>query len=313
MSGFLSHLVQRALQPHPQLRPRLASRFEPRVAAASPPSAEQSDDDLAFGDISLTSREAAPTVGRDVAAPRTDSVTRVQPHIASGSDDGHGGALPIPNAISPVPSATNTIEPGVTRLAQSEERGGGRDRSVANDSAAHRRERVPDRALDVNVAPVYRRSDTMRHVAAQQRADGDTMESAPVLPAVRAAESRTDAAAAGHERAVGLREPRENGTPLSVSARPSPSSHERQRPMHGAPGAAVSPVLQPIVTEARVALPTAERATRTSASESPAIQVTIGRVEVRATVAPKPARTSAPNKQPLSLDDYLRQRGGAVR
>jgi hypothetical protein len=83
--------------------------------------------------------------------------------------------------------------------------------------------------------------------------------------------------------------------------------------MHGAPGAAVSFVLQPIVTEARVALPTAERATRTSASESPAIQVTIGRVEVRATVAPKPARTSVPNKPPLSLDDYLRQRGGAAR
>jgi hypothetical protein len=312
MRGFLSHLVHRALQPHPDLRPRLATRFEPLVAAASPLSAEAGDDDLAFGDVDLASREVARTVGREVAAPRTDGGTRVQPHIASGSDHGRGGALPIPNAMSPVPPTANTIEPGVTRMARTEERGGEGDRSVANDSAAHRGGRAPDRALDVAVEPAHRRSVTMRHVAAQQRADGDTIAPGPVLLAARAAESRTGAVS-GHEQIDRLREPREGGTPLLGSAQPSTSSHERSRPMHGAPSAAISPVLQPIVPEARLALPTAERATRPSSSESPAIQVTIGRVEVRATVAPAPARTLAPSKQPLSLDDYLRQRGGAAR
>jgi len=46
----------------------------------------------------------------------------------------------------------------------------------------------------------------------------------------------------------------------------------------------------------------------------PTINVTIGRVEVRATQAPQPAQRRAESASPrMSLDDYLRRRNGEVR
>lgn len=43
---------------------------------------------------------------------------------------------------------------------------------------------------------------------------------------------------------------------------------------------------------------------------TPTVQVTIGRIEVRATSAPAPARHAAAHAPRLSLDEYLRQRNG---
>jgi hypothetical protein len=57
----------------------------------------------------------------------------------------------------------------------------------------------------------------------------------------------------------------------------------------------------------------AESSTGAAAAEqsAPVINVTIGRVEVRAVQsAPPAARASAPKPKPLGLDDYLKQRGG---
>ena len=46
-------------------------------------------------------------------------------------------------------------------------------------------------------------------------------------------------------------------------------------------------------------------------ANSPTIQVTIGRVEIRATVASAPTRKTPTHKQTMSLDDYLKQRNGS--
>jgi hypothetical protein len=58
----------------------------------------------------------------------------------------------------------------------------------------------------------------------------------------------------------------------------------------------------------------AREAARPRAEAAPTINVTIGRVEVRATQAPTPAPRRAEASAPrLSLDDYLRRRSGEVR
>lgn len=50
-----------------------------------------------------------------------------------------------------------------------------------------------------------------------------------------------------------------------------------------------------------------------SVKESPTIQVTIGRVEIRATVASTPIRKPPTKSSTMSLDDYLTQRNGGRR
>jgi hypothetical protein len=48
-------------------------------------------------------------------------------------------------------------------------------------------------------------------------------------------------------------------------------------------------------------------------SEAPTIQVTIGRVEIRATLPTPPSRKTLPKAPAMSLDDYLKQRSGGRR
>ena len=68
-------------------------------------------------------------------------------------------------------------------------------------------------------------------------------------------------------------------------------------------------VFRPAVTPA-IALRDAGRAL---AADQPTIQVTIGRVEIRATVTPVTARKPAVRPPAMSLDEYLKRRNEAPR
>lgn len=54
---------------------------------------------------------------------------------------------------------------------------------------------------------------------------------------------------------------------------------------------------------------------RGAATTTPTVKVTIGRIDVRAVMqqTPSPQRRAEPTKPRLSLDDYLKQRGGGLR
>jgi hypothetical protein len=91
-------------------------------------------------------------------------------------------------------------------------------------------------------------------------------------------------------------------TRLTVEPSPQPPAARPQRPT-------------PTAAPPNVARPTGPNAARAmqgeAAASAPIINVTIGRVEVRATNAPAaPRRESAPAAPLMSLDDYLRQRAG---
>lgn len=71
-----------------------------------------------------------------------------------------------------------------------------------------------------------------------------------------------------------------------------------------------TPVTRREMTE-RLAHPTAQQFGTNRATDEPTIQVTIGRVEIRATVASAPTRKTQTQRPVMSLDEYLRQRNGS--
>lgn len=64
---------------------------------------------------------------------------------------------------------------------------------------------------------------------------------------------------------------------------------------------------------ANAANQTHERNGQSGTTPTPEIHITIGRVEVRATLSQPPARKSSPKSSAMSLDDYLKQRDEARR
>jgi len=109
---------------------------------------------------------------------------------------------------------------------------------------------------------------------------------------------------------AGLAE-RENRAALEPAiSRPKPSPDETTRPIAPAPV-----VVQPHVTPAPRVEPAAPAPAEPMATHKPAptIQVTIGRIEVRATPPPVPPPKQRSTPLVMSLDDYLRQRNGGRR
>lgn len=120
--------------------------------------------------------------------------------------------------------------------------------------------------------------------------------------------------------------PRDGPPAADTSVRrspPEPPGPIMQRPYEAADPLAPSPEIRPRQRGPEVPGPSTELATsdrqavRTAEPVPPVIQVTIGRVEVRAVTPPRPAPPPIPVARPraptLSLDDYLKQRGEGRR
>ncbi|QGZ38233.1 hypothetical protein IP92_01464 [Pseudoduganella flava] len=90
----------------------------------------------------------------------------------------------------------------------------------------------------------------------------------------------------------------------------SPIDDDRAALHRSPPPATPAPALTPSVPSAPDAVRAARAAQPAAATPLPTVQVTIGRVEVRATQAPAAPVRQSSRPQPTSLDDYLRQRDG---
>ena len=96
----------------------------------------------------------------------------------------------------------------------------------------------------------------------------------------------------------------------------SPSlAHNTVSPPTGAPFSSSSPARAETVALSQAHLSASRQYSHHSAvSESPTIQVTIGRVEIRAAVASAVSARKTPARSPaMNLDDYLKQRNGERR
>ncbi|HEV7892221.1 MAG TPA: hypothetical protein VGP08_16360 [Pyrinomonadaceae bacterium] len=347
MSDFLKSLAARQLGEAPAVRPRLSGRFEPPPDAfaheASRRAAGFEEQETDALELSLEvethaahARDAA--TPRDtnegprtreprretnetharvvfVREPREESQPVLRQERGSARDSEHAHDAPPPSNVTDSRMQTRERDEGDTPV---------RPRSIIpvpdEDDGLIR----PDSQTGVRVPFVTR--------ARAHDERGEPSELEPREPSAREAveENRQSNAARparppSHARREADAAPRPRDEELSFLRNESARSRERERQREDADesnavrqarrGRESSGTIEPRHVPRRERQAAARDAKRERAEAAPTINVTIGRVEVRATQAPAPApkrtETAAPR---MSLDDYLRRRrNGEVR
>ncbi len=298
MTDFLANVAGRALDRAPVLRRRRPSLFEPSPDAPAPAhlgTTRRDDDDvvpeLAPAPAARARRQRArrtdPVAATPRVEPETDRSRLAAPRAATEarrSDETDAAATDRP---SPAPSEERVVRRESSSTARPDER-----------ASAPRRAEPADRVVETTV--VERRTVRETVVLTPERRP-EAVAIAP--PAV--ARPQPAPALRVSEPAI-VERPRADEAPPAREPGRSP-----ERDLHApVPAPSIRPAL---VAMARSTPSRAERARAGGAAMStaaPTIQVTIGRIEVRGTPASssKPApRSAAPT---LSLDEYLRSRGG---
>jgi hypothetical protein len=302
VATFFDQLVQRAWEPETTLRPRALSQFEtPReigVAAVEP--IERAPERAAGVEppAGFMAGDRAGAAGPRVpaAGPRTGSerITRGRRPSRRGLEPADEGPLPATPTTESAP-ATPVIAPVtrrpprrvVERPEHADETA--RETPAASDDSGSSHERRGRRASSVIGSAA--RGETS---APEQR----IIPSFTNEPSMRPRTDVTSPAAEPAASRVHGREPHAETIPLlddGVTAR------DRA-------GAQAEPANRN--ANRIVALFPSEPARQPDADTPQVIQVTIGRVEIRATVASRPEKKSALKAPALSLDAYLNQRNG---
>lgn len=284
MTGYLQRLVLRASGETPTLKPRTPGLFEPPAQPA--PVAIFPDDGIApDADIGFAQEP------------------RPRPPVTGDAGSGHPGAPAVPPAAA-IRSAHAVDSNASVRPAVHV----GPDAPPVPPAAAIRSAHAGDSSTSAR--PAARVEQPVVGVAPQQAA-GMPAPASVAWPAMQATirdpalHPLADAAPAMHDRPAVAPQP---AGPAPVPARTGlPRAPERPDAPTLAPGPLA---LAPSVLQAAHAAATPRAA---AAVPPPVIEVTIGRVEVRANTpaqAPQPARA---RQQPTSLDEYLARRDGGTR
>lgn len=345
MSDFLKSLAARQLGEAPTVRPRLAGRFEPppdAFAHEAPRRANEFEehDSNALEHFLEVETQAAPA--RDASTPR-DAREDLRPREPRReTDETHARVVVVREPreesqpdlrqerstpqdfehsrdTAPPPNVTDSRSRDLER-----DEGGAHVRPqrivpVSNDESVPVRadtqtdEREPSvtraRARDERREPssLEARETSVREADERQRPSNVIRPSAPPTHAQR-------------EAAVSPRSHEEELSSLrNESARARERRREDEDESHAARqaqrGRESSNAIEPRHVPRRERQAAAREAQRERAQAAPTINVTIGRVEVRATQAPAPAPRRAETATPrMSLDDYLRRRrNGEVR
>jgi hypothetical protein len=331
MSDFLSNLVIRSLGAAPVIQPRLPSLFEPSTPYAGSPAAtpggwdegrREAPAETAFEDVEVAPVHAAVDPFRVSAAPRRDETP-------ASRGAAHERQAPVVEDRNLRAAATRSAEAGTELEAPP---------PVVDPFLAHKPSREPANrradpvptppalklpagdfiapsALQETVATALNRSTAQPQGPAILRTKSENPEraSSELREAKTAAPRESHETTEAHAKSVRveLREaktaaPREShetteSRPKSV-VRVEPAS-SRIRDSAPRVTAAIEPPGTPRFEFARPVPPS-----RVASPPEPTIQVTIGRIEVRA-VSPQ---ASTPKERPaspvMSLNDYLRQR-----
>lgn len=312
MSRFISHLIQRSLQ-ESAIRPRAAGFFGADVLDVPPPM----DGDDSLGEHAPM-RPPAPTASPPAGPPSWPApASDPQQPVAESPPGDEGGPAPATGVASERLAGLNRPSEGVVPAF---------DRPPLPPVRVHSPRSaplLPDReesATDPRAAPAARQEVPPERPRREQRDEGHEPPRRTIPPpAVPPAPSTTavvvplrrDAPAAPPDVDQAPRPPDQPArAPVAVTAASPPAaSPPAARPEEAHPGQQpIEPaaVPSPIVGGFR---PTAPPATPTPAPRPPSVQVTIGRVEVRAVFAPPPPPVPPPAPAPImSLDDYLSQR-----
>lgn len=345
MSDFLKSLAARQLGEAPTVRPRLAGRFEPPPDAFAHEAVRrvnefEEPDSGALGLFLEVETHAAPA--RDAATPRdaredsrpheprreTDEtharvvfarepreesqpVLRQERRAPQDSERAHDTTLP--SNVTDSQTRARERDEGDTHVRPQQIVPASNDESVAVRPDTQTNDRAPfvtrARARDERREPasLEPREPSGREDIEAKRPSNVVRPAAPPPPARRETavtpRSHEDESSLLRNESARARERQRNDEDESHAARQSQRGRES------------SNAIEPRHVPRRERQAAAREAQRERPEVAPTINVTIGRVEVRATQAPAPtprrAETAAPR---ISLDDYLRRRrNGEVR
>ena len=350
MSDYLSSLAARSLRREPACEPRRAQMFEPRQETPDSPFVEEVREVLPAVETFErgTSETPAPTAPRAPRAPavyeRDDSIreepraqTHTQPaHTAptrvEGDEPGPDSQESPRRAEAPRPSVTTQPVSSPPRAFQTEAAGeppaphAPRDVKVIPQTPPI----TPSSSADVHIEDV---ADTPRPLApsrpsssrsaTQTAPPADSEETPHELPSTRHMPARSLRADVFDE------ERREQAPAVVPRASKSPQSAETPtrtdseslpvgmpRALKATPSTDVRPFDEVRLVPAQPSTPNSPAAAAREVSAQtqppPTIEVSIGRIEVRAVTPPappvQPRQRQAPPK--MSLDDYLRAQSG---
>jgi len=344
MSGYLTSLVRRAMAPELSVRPRLPSMFGPppmpgpRLDSAMPVVEDEGVEETITprrGKADArTLRAAAPASPAAAPEPPMPEATAPARPSAPPRPERHAirSARPDAAAETDRPSPQQADAPRDEPSAPPEERRAVElrqpIRDVAERDAAEQEQQVPalprllgartpdERSSEPSNARVARPIVSPDRIEVKDAAKDDRGHPVPSAPADRPRlpqradrvdpalrVTRTEIMPRPAEQAphsVG----RDRDDQVTADARETAPAREPGR----APG-------EPLPVRSRLSLPPRrdDRAAERPTAPDPIIQVTIGRVEVRASTSPEPRQKPRPANGAGSLDDYLRQRSGRSR
>jgi hypothetical protein len=246
--------------------------------------------------------------------PMTASEDRAQPvDQAASSKSTHPTRLDLTASLasSPSSSAQTGDLPPVPPHQAIEAEAGKADRAIRTQASQPQ----PEREIP---SPVARQHEQQARVAASTIISPEErlQENASPRHTLETSSRRPDAAEQrGPDEHAVEREVIERVRTTEQRRPAEPTEIEPHPSQNASPPAPASLIVEPRVTKYTEA--EAEARTRHAPEPAPTINVTIGRLEVRAMVAPAPSAVARRQRAatPLtSLDDYLRQRaGGGVR
>jgi hypothetical protein len=278
MNSFLRHLVERSVSAGPELvRPRLPGPFELGLGAGARPHEPLPEQEAE----EVWPHHAPPRPEVDGGTPASRAVT---PRTLPGGEE-RPAPLPVASRVEPQLPKRTPIE----RTGEGEQES--RPRVVRQEVGEAR----PEPLVRVEPRPVFE--------AAPERLPARGRDPEP--PSAPPAASRPAVPPPQPElRAQRSEAPRESERQRAVTIEPYVRPRQ-ESPATGPPASEIVPAVSPLA-----APPTS----RTPAEQLPIprVQVSIGRVEVRAVFAPAPvAPLLRPRPGPaMSLDEYLKQRDG---
>jgi len=279
MSNFLTHLIARASQQAPVLARRQPALFEPVVSALSLTESIGGSDAPSLAaspvrpSIARATHEEAGPLRMATAAPATTDQSEPPPLQANAPMQPSFPATPRPGAARPATGDEATTD--VVRVTEAAK--------PASAAALAAPARIPPQAEP----PKDRQAVGVDSFVTVQRSPVLIAEALPPRPGVS---DKRDAAVQNSA----IKNDRHQDAPTSVLLPARPQNAQALQLAKAVQSHAV----------------TAAAAAVTAAKES--VQITIGRVEVRAVAAAErpPMRAGKSTAPRLTLDDYLRQRNG---
>lgn len=328
MSDFLSNLLIRHQGAAPSIQPRLPSLFEPSTphmgsfAEASPRTEERlreapiqaALDDARVSAIAPNQRHA-PILGDKIkrtwnaelpsrAAKPLLSPEPIREPVSNG---------PVLRPLDSVPSAQSSRVPLPAEAAARPARSVSADASP-NEEAARALRPAESLNNDRGPARVAVTGANERPIARNESGKGPVFEKSVVAGLAQTAGQPREARDESSERVEGkLAEPKydgpqpiQNATESPLQSRVAELAQSRTADMIPRVGAASEPTKTPRFEFARHVPPP------TAAPPEPTIQVTIGRIEVRAVSSQAPAKKERAESPVMSLNEYLRSRRGGA-